>query len=67
MELMTPSADNFALLVKNCSAVGFYWGSYRAKDPARVRASFDTLLGWVAEGRLELFDRQRDGAERSGK
>jgi NADPH2:quinone reductase len=41
------------LLVKNCSAVGFYWGSYRAKDPARVRASFDTLLGWVAEGKLK--------------
>ncbi|HLZ65014.1 MAG TPA: NADPH:quinone oxidoreductase family protein [Aliidongia sp.] len=41
------------LLVKNCSAVGFYWGSYRAKDPARVRASFETLLGWVADGRLK--------------
>jgi len=40
------------LLVKNCSAVGFYWGSYRAKNPARVRASFETLLGWVAEGKL---------------
>jgi len=40
------------LLVKNCSAVGFYWGSYRAKNPARVRASFDTLLGWVAAGKL---------------
>lgn len=41
------------LLVKNVSAVGFYWGSYRAKDPARVRASFDTLLGWVADGKLK--------------
>lgn len=40
------------LLVKNCSAIGFYWGSYRAKDPARVRASFETLLGWVATGKL---------------
>jgi NADPH:quinone reductase len=40
------------LLVKNVSAIGFYWGAYRAKDPARVRASFDMLLGWVAEGRL---------------
>jgi len=40
------------LLVKNCSAVGFYWGSYRAKNPARVRASFETLLGWVEAGRL---------------
>ncbi|GGF02935.1 NADPH:quinone oxidoreductase [Aliidongia dinghuensis] len=41
------------LLVKNCSAVGFYWGSYRAKDPARVRASFAALLGWVADGTLK--------------
>ena len=40
------------LLVKNVSAIGFYWGSYRAKNPARVRASFETLLGWVAEGKL---------------
>ena len=41
------------LLVKNLSAVGFYWGSYRAKDPARVRASFETLFGWVAAGKLK--------------
>lgn len=40
------------LLVKNCSAVGFYWGSYRAKNPALVRSSFDTMLGWVASGKL---------------
>jgi NADPH2:quinone reductase len=41
------------LLVKNVSAIGFYWGSYRAKNPARVRESFRTLLGWVAEGKLK--------------
>jgi NADPH2:quinone reductase len=40
------------LLVKNASAVGFYWGSYRRHDPARVRAAFETLLRWHGEGRI---------------
>ncbi|HEX6143133.1 MAG TPA: NADPH:quinone oxidoreductase family protein [Geminicoccaceae bacterium] len=38
------------LLVKNAHALGFYWGSYRDHDPARVRASFEELLRWHAEG-----------------
>lgn len=38
------------LLVKNAHAQGFYWGSYRDHDPGRVRSSFETLLGWQAEG-----------------
>ena len=40
------------LLVKNASAVGFYWGSYRRHDPARVRTAFETLLRWYGEGRI---------------
>ena len=40
------------LLVKNAAAVGFYWGSYRRHDPARVRAAFETLLQWHGEGRI---------------
>jgi NADPH2:quinone reductase len=40
------------LLVKNAAALGFYWGSYRRRDPARLRASFSTLFRWHAEGRL---------------
>jgi NADPH:quinone reductase len=40
------------LLVKNAAAIGFYWGSYRRKDPARVRAAFDQLLRWCADGRI---------------
>jgi NADPH2:quinone reductase len=38
------------LLVKNASAVGFYWGSYRQHDPARVRAAFEQLLRWHGDG-----------------
>lgn len=41
------------LLVKNISAVGFYWGSYRRHDPARLRSQFDELLRWYGEGRLK--------------
>jgi NADPH:quinone reductase len=41
------------LLVKNASAVGFYWGSYRKHDPARVRAAFEELLRWHGEARIK--------------
>jgi NADPH2:quinone reductase len=40
------------LLVKNAAALGFYWGSYRRHDPARLRASLELLLRWHAEGKL---------------
>jgi len=40
------------LLVKNAAAIGFYWGSYRRHDPARVQTAFDELLRWHAEGRI---------------
>jgi NADPH2:quinone reductase len=40
------------LLLKNAGAIGFYWGGYRRRDPARVRACFDQLLRWCAEGRI---------------
>lgn len=41
------------LLVKNVSATGFYWGSYRKHDPALVQAGFETLLDWASEGRIK--------------
>jgi NADPH:quinone reductase len=51
------------LLVKNASAIGFYWGSYRQHDPARVRAAFDELLRWHGEGRIRpLVSEQLDQA-----
>lgn len=40
------------LLVKNLSALGFYWGSYRKRAPERVQEQFVQLGQWVAEGRL---------------
>jgi NADPH2:quinone reductase len=41
------------LLVKNVSAIGFYWGSYRKHDPKRVQAGFQTLLDWADNGRID--------------
>ena len=41
------------LLVKNISAIGFYWGSYRRHDPDRVRQGFETLLAWYVDGKIK--------------
>lgn len=40
------------LLVKNVSALGYSWGSYRRHAPARVDESFRELMGWFQSGRL---------------
>ena len=40
------------LLVKNATVHGFYWGSYRRRDPARFKASFAELFEWLAAGRI---------------
>lgn len=40
------------LLVKNAAAIGFYWGSYRKRDPERVREGLAEILRGIREGRL---------------
>ena len=40
------------VLVKNCDVIGFFWGSYRAKNPEKVRRSFAQLFRWFEEGKL---------------
>src|SRR5512134_128334 len=40
------------LLVKNISVIGYYWGAHRSLAPDRMQASFEELLGWLAEGSL---------------
>lgn len=40
------------LLVKNLSAIGFYWGAHKTLAPAQMAASFEELLDWLAAGRL---------------
>jgi NADPH2:quinone reductase len=40
------------LLVKNVSAMGFYWGSYRRRRPDLVAEAWRVLLEWWREGRI---------------
>ncbi len=42
-----------SLLVKNVSAIGFYWGSYRARAPELVAAGYEQLFAWYAAGKLD--------------
>ncbi|WP_321364217.1 NADPH:quinone oxidoreductase family protein [uncultured Celeribacter sp.] len=41
------------MLVKNITAIGFYWGSYLGFNPAPLRASLKQLFDWAAEGRIK--------------
>ena len=43
---------NLALL-KGCSVVGVFWGSFAKRTPDVNRAHFETLLNWCAEGKLK--------------
>lgn len=40
------------LLVKNITAIGFYWGGYLKFNPEALTASMAELLDWYAQGRL---------------
>jgi NADPH:quinone reductase len=40
------------LLVKNVAVLGFYWGSYRRRDPERMRAGFRQLFDWCRDGTI---------------
>jgi NADPH:quinone reductase len=40
------------LLVKNISAIGFYWGAHRTLAPRWMQASCEELLRWLAQGSL---------------
>ena len=45
-----PQIPATLLLVKHASAGGFCWGSYRQRDPARVRAALEELPRWHGQG-----------------
>jgi NADPH2:quinone reductase len=40
------------LLVKNISAIGFYWGAHRTLAPRWMQASCEELVCWLGEGSL---------------
>ena len=41
------------LLVKNLAALGFYWGSYRFKQPALLVPAFARMFEWWQQGKLK--------------
>jgi NADPH2:quinone reductase len=47
-----PQVPANILLVKNCTVLGFYWGSYRSRAPQLLEDQFRTLFAWFTEGRL---------------
>ncbi|MBI3507065.1 MAG: NADPH:quinone oxidoreductase family protein [Proteobacteria bacterium] len=55
------------LLVKNIAALGLFWGAYRKHDPARVRESLETLLGWWEEGKLKPLVSERFALADAGR
>jgi NADPH:quinone reductase len=40
------------VLLKGCSIVGVFWGSFAMREPAANRAHCEQLFRWVAEGKL---------------
>jgi NADPH2:quinone reductase len=47
-----PAIPANILLVKNCAAIGVYWGGFTRRDSARNRRNFETMLRWIEEGKL---------------
>jgi NADPH2:quinone reductase len=39
-------------LLKGCSIVGVFWGSFNARDPQHSQENLRELLGWLQEGKL---------------
>jgi NADPH:quinone reductase len=44
------------LMVKNVTAIGFYWGAFRKIAPQSVKNSFNQLQDWIKQGRLKPCD-----------
>lgn len=44
------------LMVKNVTAIGFYWGAHRKFAPESVASSFRELFGWINMGLLNPLD-----------
>lgn len=48
-----PEAKANYLLLKNCAAVGVFWGAYTEKDPQVIQDSWAQLLAWHEAGKLK--------------
>lgn len=47
-----PTPPTNLVLLRGSSIVGVFWGSFQEREPDRSRANFETLLEWVAGGKL---------------
>ncbi len=63
----TPQIPANLLLVKNCSAIGLYWGSYRRQAPQLVSESFRALFSWFEEGKLKPLVSQQFPLDRAAE
>ena len=41
-------------LVKNWTLHGVFWGSYMQHNPRVLRGSLETLVAWLAEGKIHV-------------
>jgi NADPH2:quinone reductase len=55
---------NLALL-KGCSIVGVFWGSFVAREPQHNQENLQQLLGWLQEGKLKPHISARYPLERA--
>ena len=62
-----PAIPANILLVKNAAVLGFYLGSYRKHDPARLRRGIEELLDWWGSGLLRPHVSHRLPLERAGE
>lgn len=62
-----PQAPANIVMVKNVAVVGFYWGAYRRRAPARVAEQMQLLLAWLREGRLRPLVSNRLPLERGAE
>lgn len=63
----TPQIPANLLLVKNCSVIGLYWGSYRRHAPQLVAESFRLLFSWFEQGKLKPLVSQTFPLERTAE
>ena len=55
------------LLIKNLSALGFYWGSYRKHAPDLIKEQFAQLFEWFEAGKLKPHVSHRLDLARAGE
>lgn len=48
-----PQVPANILLVKNITAIGYYWGAHRVLDPGLVKDSFAELMAWYSAGTVK--------------